>query len=89
MVINSPNPHPGPSQAAPTQITDEPRFLVNLHALHNAHLIHKVLLHELTRPIPILGDEATCAKKHSEWAKGLQVSRPLKWQAVKDKAAAT
>jgi hypothetical protein len=65
----------------------EGQFVVNTHALHNAHLIRRELPH-LTQPVPRY-DEHCRIKKHRQWAEGLRVSGPAKRAATTVKANAT
>ncbi|KAJ6615280.1 hypothetical protein B0H10DRAFT_1746857, partial [Mycena sp. CBHHK59/15] len=36
--------------------SEEAQFILNMHALHNAHLIREVLPRTLTAPVPYLND---------------------------------
>lgn len=65
-----------------------PPFIINLHALHNAHLVQETLPRELTKPVPIYGDLER-GQIHKEWAASVRVTGPAKRQATKEKAAAT
>ncbi|KAJ6613535.1 hypothetical protein B0H10DRAFT_2272325 [Mycena sp. CBHHK59/15] len=42
--------------------SEEARFILNMHALHNAHLIREVLPQTLTAPVPYLNHTETKAK---------------------------
>jgi hypothetical protein len=61
---------------------------MNIHALHNAHLLHQALPCELTQPTPIY-DDKTQIQAHNDWAAKLWVSGLAKRQARKEKAATT
>ncbi|KAJ7502025.1 hypothetical protein B0H11DRAFT_1622565, partial [Mycena galericulata] len=50
-------------------------FFINMHALHNAHLIRETLPRDLTAPIPFFLDRGT---KHGEFADLVRVSGPAK-----------
>ncbi|KAJ7778006.1 hypothetical protein DFH07DRAFT_697898, partial [Mycena maculata] len=39
--------------------TTEEQFILNMHGLHNAHLIHEVLPRTLTAPVPYLPDRVS------------------------------
>ncbi|KAJ7827689.1 hypothetical protein B0H14DRAFT_3144540 [Mycena olivaceomarginata] len=54
---------------------DESRFLLNTHALHNAHLVRETLPRSLTAPKPCFVDRRA---KHSEFAAALQAVGPEK-----------
>ncbi|KAJ7434352.1 hypothetical protein FB451DRAFT_1063451 [Mycena latifolia] len=53
--------------------SDDSRFLINMHGLHNAHLIRETLPRRLTEPTPYFSDRPA---KHIEFAEGLQVVGP-------------
>ncbi|KAG2006968.1 hypothetical protein CC2G_014704 [Coprinopsis cinerea AmutBmut pab1-1] len=53
------------------QHTDDLRFVINTHALHNAHLLRLVVPGELIRPLPLVQDRAAC---HRELSKLLRAS---------------
>jgi hypothetical protein len=57
-------------------------FIINLHALHNAHLLRNVLPRDLTRPLPLFLDRQA---KHCEWAAELRVTKDAKRLAAKEK----
>ncbi|KAJ7908106.1 hypothetical protein B0H13DRAFT_2233350 [Mycena leptocephala] len=44
----------------------EQRFILNMHALHNAHLIRDILLRSLTEPIPYLQDRAATKRAETQ-----------------------
>ncbi|KAF8064464.1 hypothetical protein FPV67DRAFT_1672161 [Lyophyllum atratum] len=62
------------------------RYILNMHALHNAHLIRKVLPRHLTAPTPYRADQLVF---HKELAAGLRVTGPAKRAASQAKAKAT
>ncbi|EKM75140.1 hypothetical protein AGABI1DRAFT_103088 [Agaricus bisporus var. burnettii JB137-S8] len=62
--------------------------VLNLHALHNSHLIRRALPRALTEPVRLY-DDATRLNKHNEWASGLRVTGPAKRKATQMKSAAT
>lgn len=62
------------------------QFILNLHALHNAHLIREVLPRSLTAPIPYLEDRVA---SHARFAAQLRETGPAKRAATKAKANAT
>ncbi|KAJ7889807.1 hypothetical protein B0H14DRAFT_2336591, partial [Mycena olivaceomarginata] len=53
--------------------SDDSRFHINLHALHNAHLIRETLPRHLTKPKPYFLDHEA---KHSEFPAKLQETGP-------------
>lgn len=63
-------------------------FVINMHALHNAHLIRETLPRDLTKPVPVF-NAVQRQSKHNQWAKYLRVTGPAKRKAAKEKAAAT
>ncbi|KAI0630610.1 hypothetical protein C8Q77DRAFT_1160168 [Trametes polyzona] len=71
-----------------TALIHEPmdRYLLNMHALHNAALIRDILPHELTSPIPYLTDREL---RHSELASAMRISGPRKRAGAQAKAAET
>ncbi|KAI0665635.1 hypothetical protein C8Q78DRAFT_985916 [Trametes maxima] len=62
------------------------RFLINMHALHNAALIREVLPRNLTQPIPYLADRVA---RHRDIAAGLRISGPIRRAQTQAKAAET
>ncbi|KAJ7144573.1 hypothetical protein C8R44DRAFT_602437 [Mycena epipterygia] len=61
-------------------------YFLNMHAMHNAHLIRETLPRELTKPQPYLSDRLS---KHNELAAQLRVSGPAKRADTNAKRAAT
>jgi hypothetical protein len=57
-------------------------FIINMHALHNAHLIRNTLPRDLTRPLPLFSDRQA---KHFEWAAKLRVTKDAQRLAAKEK----
>jgi hypothetical protein len=66
--------------------SDDSRFLLNTHALHNAHLVRETLPHHLTELKPYFADR--CAK-HKEFAKDLRGVGPEKRAQATAKGQAT
>ncbi|KAJ7441176.1 hypothetical protein B0H11DRAFT_1933111 [Mycena galericulata] len=66
--------------------SDDSRFLLNMHALHNAHLVREILPRHLTKPKPCFPDR--CAK-HDEFAAKLREIGPAKRAQAQAKAQAT
>lgn len=62
------------------------RWFINLHALHNAHLLRETLPRQLTMPRPYLEDRR---KEHDQVALELQETGPVKRAASLAKSAAT
>lgn len=65
---------------------DEAHFIINLHALHNSHLLRKVLPIHLTTPKPLYAD---CKARHHEIAAALRVSQVEKRARTAEKRKAT
>jgi hypothetical protein len=61
---------------------DIPKFMINTHSLHNAHLIRETLPRILTAPIPLVEDRKA---KHFKIAASLRVSQGAKREAVAKK----
>jgi hypothetical protein len=64
----------------------EQRFILNMHALHNAHLIRDILPRSLTEPIPYLQDRAA---SHGRFAAQLRETGPAKRAETQAKTKAT
>ena len=54
---------------------DSSHFVLNMHALHNAHLLRRILPQELVAPKPLYDDRTT---RHYEIATSLQVTQSEK-----------
>lgn len=54
---------------------DDNRYIINPHALHNAHMIREILPRSLVAPVPYLENRQ---KKHNELAAQLRLSNPAK-----------
>lgn len=66
--------------------TDDDHFFLNLHALHNAARIRKVLPHHLTKPTLVFPDRQS---KHKDIAAQLRVTGKASREASRAKAKAT
>ncbi|KAJ7333234.1 hypothetical protein DFH08DRAFT_666738, partial [Mycena albidolilacea] len=64
----------------------ESRFILNMHALHNAHSIREVLPRSLTSPVPYLQDRLA---SHTRFAEQLRITGPAKRAATRDKTQET
>ncbi|KAF5352908.1 hypothetical protein D9758_007948 [Tetrapyrgos nigripes] len=69
--------------------SDDDRYILNIHALHNAHLIREVLPRELVAPVPLYPLDSDREAFHRELSAALQVSGQEKRQLTKAKAQAT
>ena len=58
------------------------RFVINMHALHNAHLLQNALPRNLTQPLPLFQDRQA---KHFKLAAELRVTKDAQWLAAKEK----
>ncbi|KAJ3744278.1 hypothetical protein DFH05DRAFT_1616439 [Lentinula detonsa] len=65
---------------------EETRYIINMHALHNAHLIREALPRQLIQPIPSKTDRVAF---HKNLSAQLQVSGDEKRAATQAKAAET
>ncbi|KAJ8503094.1 hypothetical protein ONZ45_g11160 [Pleurotus djamor] len=66
--------------------TNEDSYLINMHALHNSHLLRAALPRSLTEPIPLVLNRD---ELHLQQAAKLQVSGPAKRAEAREKAKAT
>ncbi|KAJ6618942.1 hypothetical protein B0H10DRAFT_1723402, partial [Mycena sp. CBHHK59/15] len=62
--------------------SEEAQFILNMHALHNAHLIREVLPRTLTAPVPYLNDHTAA---HNRFATQLSEMGPDKHTETKAK----
>ncbi|KAJ7861538.1 hypothetical protein B0H14DRAFT_3134513 [Mycena olivaceomarginata] len=69
-----------------TRHSSQPRFILNMHGLHNAHRIRDVLPRALTAPKPYLQDRIA---SHSRFAEQLRTTGPAKRAATRAKTQAT
>ena len=69
-----------------TKHSSEQHFILNMHALHNAHLIREVLPRSLTAPIPYLNDRLA---SHARFAAQLRQTGPAKRAETRAKTQAT
>jgi hypothetical protein len=65
---------------------NDTHFILNMHAIHNAHLLRRVLPRELWRPVLLYPDQIV---RHSAVAAKLRPLMQEKRQARSEKAAAT
>lgn len=65
---------------------DNMRFIINTHALHNAMLLCKFLLHYLTVPRLLFPDQH---QQHTNIAVNVAAQQQAKWAVTKAKTAAT
>ncbi|KAH9835337.1 uncharacterized protein C8Q71DRAFT_870860, partial [Rhodofomes roseus] len=68
--------------------TDKPRYLLNMHALHNGDLIRETLPRNLTEPKYYIA-RAYRQAKHSQIARGLHLTGTLRRKQAAAKAAET
>jgi hypothetical protein len=66
--------------------TDDSRFIINTHGLHNSSLLRKYLPRDLTAPRPLFVNRR---ERHFELAARLRVQQDKKRIASKEKSAAT
>ena len=59
-------------------------FIINTHALCNAHLSHEALPHDLTNPVPYVQNQS---ETHEELAASIQSTQGRKREDLKKKAA--
>ena len=65
--------------------TTADRFIINMHAFHNAHLLRMTISRKLSAPIPIHEDRVA---KHAEISCSLRETQGAKRTAQKEKRAA-
>ncbi|KAG6819226.1 hypothetical protein H0H93_014021 [Arthromyces matolae] len=65
---------------------DADRYIINMHALHNCHLIRKVLPRELIKPVPF---KTNRDQFHSDLASDLRVTGPERRAQTQAKARET
>jgi hypothetical protein len=65
---------------------DAERFVINMHAMHNAHRIRRVLPRELIRPRHLYQNRVS---RHHEMSKDMHVSQSTKRAETQAKAKAT
>jgi hypothetical protein len=65
---------------------DDNHFVINLHALHNATLLRKILPRQLTAPKPLYEDRRA---RHNEIAAGLRITQAEKRARTAAKTKAT
>ncbi|KAJ7635967.1 hypothetical protein DFH06DRAFT_1272024 [Mycena polygramma] len=63
------------ADTVPIQQEPDSRFILNMHALHNAHLIREVLPRSLVAPVPYLRDRAAT---HIQFAEKLRETGPAR-----------
>ncbi|KAJ6508188.1 hypothetical protein C8R45DRAFT_815921 [Mycena sanguinolenta] len=89
-LVDSPGPQQERSESKLTRKLrahkDDSRFLLNTHAVHNAHLVRETLPRSLTAPKPCFVD---CHAKHSEFASALREVGPEKRAQATAKSQAT
>ncbi|KAI0310177.1 hypothetical protein OF83DRAFT_1088541, partial [Amylostereum chailletii] len=68
--------------------SNDTRFLINMHAMHNASLIRETLPRTLVEPVPYFKSELR-RFKHDKLAEQLRVTGPIKRAATAAKAKAT
>ncbi|TFK31456.1 hypothetical protein BDQ12DRAFT_701562 [Crucibulum laeve] len=66
--------------------TDDTRFFVNMHALHNAHLLRESLPRHLVAPVPYFQNRY---EKHAEFAASLRITGPAKRATAQARAKET
>jgi hypothetical protein len=68
------------------QHTPTDRYFINMHGLHNAHLLRDTLPRNLTAPVPYFPDREA---KHKEFAGQLRILGPAKHAATAKKSMET
>jgi hypothetical protein len=58
------------------------RFIINMHALHNAHLVRNALPRDLTRPVALFPNRLA---KHHELAASLRITKDAQRLLAKEK----
>lgn len=68
---------------------DKTNYVLNMHALHNAHLLRKILPQRLVQPVSLHGDQTAREAHHHAIAATLWVTQTEKWARTAAKRKAT